>query len=212
MFGRILFVVTICWSFKFQTNDWQLKKSANNIVVYTKQDLQTGISEVKVTTNFNAKLSSLVSFIKDISAHKDYIYRCKESFIYKNINDSELYYYHETETPWPVSNRYGIIRYKITQNRKTKIVNIVAHDVQGLYPYQANKVEVPKLKASWVFTPKSDGTVDGAYYLFLNPGGNVPIWLMNLFVVDGPYNTIEKMKELLKNKKYTTTNSSFIVD
>ena len=126
------------------------------------------------------------------------------------MNDSELYYYHETSTPWPVANRYGVIYYKITQNSLTKVVTIKSNGVLGLYPNQPNLVEVPALNANWTFTPKSDGTVDGEYYLYLNPGGNIPIWLINMFVVDGPFLTILKMKELLQTEKYNDCKVSFI--
>jgi len=190
--------------------DWELKKSSKGIFVYTKQSPNSGIKEVKCVTNFQSSLKNLVCFIKDIKAHPQYIYQCKNSFIIKNVNDSELYYYHETETPWPVANRYGVIYYKITQNNLTKVVNIKSNGVLGMYPNQPDLVEVPALTATWTFTPKSDGTVDGVYYLYLNPGGNVPIWLINMFVVDGPFLTILKMKELLQTEKYNDCKVHFI--
>jgi ribosome-associated toxin RatA of RatAB toxin-antitoxin module len=190
--------------------DWELKKSSKGIFVYTKQGPNSGIKEVKCVTNFQSSLKNLVCFIKDIKAHPQYIYQCKNSFIIKNVNDSELYYYHETETPWPVANRYGVIYYKITQNNLTKVVNIKSNGVLGMYPNQPNLVEVPALTATWTFTPKSDGTVDGVYYLYLNPGGNIPIWLINMFVVDGPFLTILKMKELLQTEKYNDCKVHFI--
>ena len=190
--------------------NWELKKSSNGILVFTKQGLKNEIKEVKCVTNFHSSLKNLVCFIKDINAHPQYIYQCKNSFIIKNVNDSELYYYHETSTPWPVANRYGVIYYKITQNSLTKVVTIKSNGVLGLYPNQPNLVEVPSLNANWTFTPKSDGTVDGEYYLYLNPGGNIPIWLINMFVVDGPFLTILKMKELLQTEKYNDCKVSFI--
>jgi hypothetical protein len=192
------------------SKNWELKKSSNGIFVYTRYGSESDIKEVKCITNFHSSLKNLVCFIKDISAHPNYIYKCKMSFILKNVNDSELYYYHETSTPWPVANRYGVIYYKITQNNITKVVTIKSNGVLGMYPNQKDLVEVPSLNATWTFTPKSDGTVDGEYYLYLNPGGNIPSWLINLFVVDGPFITITKMKELLQKEKYNQCRLNFI--
>ena len=190
--------------------DWELRKSSNGIYVYTRQGIKSDIKEVRCVTNFQSNLKNLVYFIKDISAHPQYIYKCKMSFILKNVNDSELYYYHETAAPWPVANRYGVIYYKITQNNSTKVVTIKSNGILGMYPNQPDLVEVPALTATWTFTPKSDGTVDGEYYIYLNPGGNIPTWLINLFVVDGPYSTITKMKEMLQNEKYNQCKVNFI--
>lgn len=190
--------------------NWELRKSSKDIFVYTRQGLVSDIKEVKCVTNFQSNLKNLVYFIKDISAHPQYIYKCKMSYILKNVNDSELYYYHETAAPWPVANRYGVIYYKITQNSQTKVVTIKSNGVLGMYPNQSNMVEVSALTASWTFTPKSDGTVDGEYYIYLNPGGQIPSWLINLFVVDGPYSTITKMKEMLQKEKYNHCKLNFI--
>jgi hypothetical protein len=207
----LLFAGSICFNMTFKTEaDWQLKKNANGILVYTRESTELGIKEVKCVTHFKSSLSGLVAFIKDIPQHPNYIYRCKSAFIIKNVNDSELYYYHETATPWPVENRYGVIYYKIKQDSKTKIVRIDSKEILNMYPKQPNMVEVPKLRASWEFVTNKNGEVESTYYILLNPGGNIPVWLINLFVIDGPYNTILKMKELLKQEKYQKAKLNYI--
>jgi len=67
--------------------NWELRKSSNGIFVYTRQSLNSDIKEVKCTTNFQSNLKNLVCLIKDISAHPNYIYKCKMSYILKNVND-----------------------------------------------------------------------------------------------------------------------------
>jgi len=198
-------------SFGIEKN-WELKKNKDEVLIYTREASFSSIREIKCITNFNATLSNLVAFIYDIPAHSQYIYRCKSAKIIKVVNDRELYYYHETETPWPVQNRYGVIFYKIKQNSVTKVVVIESHEVLGFAPKQDGKVEVEKLTASWTFTPKPNGTVEGVYYLNLNPGGSVPSWLINLFATEGPYQTILKMKTLLPQNKYKNAKIGNIVN
>jgi hypothetical protein len=207
LFLGIIFFVNTSFILKA---DWQLKKNKNGIKVYTKTSENSPIKEVKCITNFNSTLSGLVAFIKDIPAHTQYIYKCKSAFVIRHVNDTNLYYYHETETPWPVVNRYGVINYKIYQNKNTKQITINSVGVLGIYPKQNNKVEVEKLIGYWIFTPLSNGTVNGEYYLFLNPGGEIPSWIINFFVTDGPYLTILKMKDLLMTKTYQQAKFHFI--
>jgi hypothetical protein len=73
-------------------------------------------------------------------------------------------------------------------------------------------VRVPQLKAFWKFTPKPDGTVDAEYQINVNPGGNVPAWIVNMFAIDGPYQSITSMKKLLLQSKYRTAKFDFIED
>lgn len=207
----LLFGFVINTSFGVEKN-WVLKKNIDDISIYTREASFSSIREIKCITTFNASLSSLVAFIYDIPAHSQYIYRCKSAKILKVVNENELYYYHETETPWPVQNRYGVIYYKIKQDPITKVVMIESHEVLGMTPKQADKVEVEKLTASWVFTPKGNGMVEGVYYLYLNPGGSVPSWLINLFATEGPYQTILKMKTLLPQSKYKNAQINMITN
>ncbi|MES2655100.1 MAG: START domain-containing protein [Bacteroidota bacterium] len=218
MYHKILVPVILvcCFGFTSQNvhdnNDrWELKKDQNNIKIYVKKNNNHAINELKAVTNFSSSLNGLVAFVKDIAIHEKYIERCKSAYIIRNVNDSELYYYQETEAPWPVANRYGVIYYKIRQ-ASNKTVVIQSSNILGLLPPKADMVEVPALKASWTFTPKANGIVEGEYYLYVNPGGNIPVWLINLFLVDGPYNTLLKMKKLLAQGKYQGAKSSYIKD
>lgn len=191
---------------------WALKKNEHGITVYTREVSGSSIRELKAITHFDSKLSPLITLIKDVPEHPAYIYRCQSARVIKAPNDHELYYYHDTYAPWPVDNRDIVIYYHISQDPRTKVVTIASHAVDGLVPETEGKVRVHDFKASWVLTPAKDGTVNGEYYLYVDPGGNVPAWLINLFVVDGPYNSILKMKELLAQEKYQSAKIPFIHD
>jgi hypothetical protein len=193
-------------------DDWKLEKNENGISVFTRTGVGSDFKELKAVTNLNASLSSIVALIKDIPSHTSWIYQCKEARIIKTVNDSEFYYYHETYAPWPVANRYSIIYIKITQDSKTKVVTVASNNTPDVVPDEGGKVKVPKLLATWKFTPLADGTVDGEYQLFVDPGGEVPAWISNMFAVDGPYNSILGMKKMLMLDKYKLAKVDFITN
>ena len=90
----------------------------------------------------------------------------------------------------------------IPQDIKTKIVTVASKGISDMIPPETNKVRVPEMSASWNFTPKVDGTVDGEYQLFVDPGGDIPSWIVNMFAGEGPYNSIINMKKMLTLDKY----------
>jgi hypothetical protein len=57
-------------------------------------------------------------------------------------------------------------------------------------------------KAQWTITPLKDGSLSLEYQLLVDPGGSVPAWLVNLAVVDGPFETMSALREKVKEKKY----------
>lgn len=192
--------------------DWELKKDENGIKVYTKDIPGSDFKEIKTTTNFNSSLSGIVGLLTDISSHKLWIYRCKESKLIKTVSSSELYYYMETEVPWPASNRDGVIRFKFTQDSISKVVTVASKNINGLMPEIDGVIRVPKFIASWTLTPKKDGTVDAVYQLNVDPAGSVPAWIINMFAVDGPYESLTNMKKLLAKNNYESSKFDFIKD
>ena len=52
-----------------------------------------------------------------------------------------------------------------------------------------------QVEGRWTMTPKADGMVEVVYEAHTDPGGSVPSWLSNKFVVEAPFNTLKGMRE-----------------
>lgn len=206
----LVFIFFINIDFISAQTDWKLRKNENGILVYTRDIQGSDFKEIKTTTNFKTSLSSLVGLLTDVNSHTLWIYKCKQSKLIKTVSSSEFYYYMETAVPWPASNRDGVIRFKYTQDSVTKVVTVKSQNIPNVLPELDGIVRVPKASAQWIFTPKDDGTVDGEYQLNLDPGGSVPAWIINMFVVDGPYESLTNMKKLLDKNKYENAKFDFI--
>ena len=186
----------------FAQGDWKLEKDADGIAVYTKMRENSNFKELKAVTNFKTSLTSLIALLSDVPSQQIWMYKCKEARILKTINSSELYYYSLTKTPWPLNYRDVVVHFKVVQDPKTKVTVVTSENTPGFLPEIPTYVRTPYLSSTWVFTPKPNGTVDGTYHLKLNPGGVIPAWILNLAIVEGPYTTVVKMKEVVKNPKY----------
>jgi hypothetical protein len=191
-------------------NDWQLKKNENGIVIYTRYVPGSSFKEIKAVTTFNSSLSAIVALIKDAPSHPLWVYNCKQTKMLKMLSDTEFYYYSETSVPWPMSNRDGVVSFKISQDPKTKVVMLVTQNVSGLMAEVPGNVRVPKILATWKLTPQSNGTVLGEYQLNLDPGGAIPAWIANMFATEGPNTSILKMREMLTKDKYKLAVLSYI--
>ena len=62
-------------------------------------------------------------------------------------------------------------------------------------PEAAGYVRVAEVSGFWKLEPKGVGEVEVTYQLHTEPGGSVPSWLANSFVVDAPFNTLKAMRE-----------------
>ena len=64
----------------------------------------------------------------------------------------------------------------------------------------------------WVITPTTEHTINVEYSLFTDPGGNMPAWLINMFITKGPLESFKKLKEQIKNPLYTLVSLTDIKD
>lgn len=190
--------------------DWTLKNDKDGVSVYTKTVSSTGLKGIRVKCNVPAKLSQMVALIMDVNAGKDWVYGTKSSALLKRVSPSELYYYSEVGIPFPLSNRDFISHLTVTQDPKTKIVTINGPTEAGYLAAKPNVVRVNRSYGKWILAVGTHNTVDIDYMLEVDPGGAIPIWLVNLFGTSGPTETFKKMKKQIQKPQYVNANLGFI--
>jgi hypothetical protein len=62
-------------------------------------------------------------------------------------------------------------------------------------PEEKGFVRVAQVEGFWKFVPKGADQTEVTYQVHTEPGGSVPSWLANKFVVDAPFNTLKALKE-----------------
>ncbi len=184
------------------SNTWDFKKEKQGIKVFTRESTIDNLKELKITTSVTAQLNSIVAVLNDVDSYKDWVYKTKEAKILERVNENSVYYYSESEMPWPLSNRDVCVYSTLLQDPVTKTITSTS---SSRHTYIENKngiVRVEVLESKWVFTPLEDGTVDINYQMKTDPGGNIPLWMYNLAIDQGPVQTILGFKKMLNNSRY----------
>ncbi|RZK10193.1 MAG: lipid-binding protein [Flavobacterium sp.] len=190
--------------------DWTLKSTKNGLNIYTKTVSASGLKGIRVKCNLPAKLSQVVALIMDVDAGEEWVYGTKSSFLLKKVSPSELYYYSEVDIPWPINNRDFIAHLKVSQDAQSKVVTINGPTEANYLPVKSNIVRVTHSNGKWVLTPAKNNMVQIEYTLEVDPGGTIPVWLVNLFATSGPAETFKKMKVQVNKSQYVNANLGFI--
>jgi hypothetical protein len=173
--------------------DWVLKKNENGIEVYTRYAENSRLKEVRTVTEVKSSLSAIVALLLDVKNYPNWIYSCSEASTLNVINDHEVYHYQVTHLPWPLSNRDLIWHFNIEQAETTKIVAITNQSEPEYIPEKKSIVRVKHVQSSYRLTPLTEGKVKVEFELFVDPGGNIPAWLINANIVTAPYKTTVAM-------------------
>lgn len=191
---------------------WELKKVANGITIYTRATETSKYKELKAVFQIKSSLSSIIAILNDVEAYPQWVYRCETSKILKKNSDQHIIRYQTVVAPWPVDNRDVIVEVKSYQDPKTKIVYQKVSALPDYAPKLKGHVRIRDFRATWTLKPLKNGIVEIEYELLVNPAGSIPAWLVNMALVDGPFETSMKMKERILFEKYQKTNYPFIVN
>lgn len=192
--------------------DWRLKTEKDGIKVYTSLVSDSKFKAIKVECELNATAAQLVKVLLDVKNGPEWLDHTKSCTLIKQVSPAELYYYSEINLPWPAQNRDFVAHLTVRQNPNTKIVTVDGPAVPGFIPLKAGVVRVHSSKGLWIITPVANSLVKVVYTLQVDPGGDVPAWLVNLLAGEGPMKSFQNLKAELRKPIYQESGPDFIKD
>lgn len=187
-----------CGYVSFSQTAWELTKEKNGIKVYTANEPSSKYKSIKVEAVFDGTLQKLVNILKDVKNNKDWVYSTRQSYVIKEINANEILYYSETALPWPVNNRDIPVRLRLNLNSANNTLKVTASGEPNAIPVQRGIVRIQSFRAAWDVKYAGKNKISITYYLRMDPSGNAPANVTNMFITKGPYETFDKLSKLLK--------------
>ncbi len=209
LFLIILFLDLSCFS-QHKVTDWELKKNESDILVYTRHTENSAFKELKSVIKIKTSLSSIVALLADFESYTQWVYKCGESTTLKKLNDTTYIHYQTVIAPWPASDRDFVVTVKQTQDPKSKIITITSTGNSTYISSKDGFVRITLFNAKWTLIPSKDGMVEIDYQLLVDPGGSLPAWLVNLAVVDGPFETMVGFKKFIVKDKYQKAKITYV--
>lgn len=178
--------------------EWRLVKEQEGIRVYLKDVPGSKYSAYRGEVNIKTDLATLQALQDDAPGSCAWIHECREQKLLKREGD-EGWTYTRFDTPWPVQPRDAVLHVKVhTEADGSAVREIEA--VPDYLPAEDGFVRVSKTEGFWRMTPDGKGAVAVVYQLHAEPGGQVPGWLANKFVVEAPYNTLYQLRKAAEGR------------
>lgn len=190
-------IIAVGFGLGLQTN-WELKIEKDGISVYTAADENSSFKKFKLLATLDATVNTVATIIADVEHGDRWAESVEPGKIIKRISPSEFIFTQELKMPFPFTNRILIQRCVITTQPNGNVRIEMAVD-KDAFTYTGDLVVVPYSKGYW-FIEQNGEQVDLEYSFLVDPGGNIPAWLVNTFLVDNPYNSIKNLKVILAQK------------
>ena len=192
-------IVSFLFLFMAAEPEWKKRKEKSGIEVFTRTVEGAPMDEFKGTiTISNAELTDILNVIMDIDKYPKWIPDCMEAKILAKDEKYHSIHYVAIKAPWPVKNRDAIYEMNAIFSENDKKIRI-NFKPRGDY-VQSNKQFIRLYKGSgfWELEELEENEVKITYQFLGEPGGKIPIWLANSFVVNNPYLTLRNLKNVVK--------------
>jgi hypothetical protein len=183
-------------------SEWKLKKEKDGITVYTRPSKGQSFDEFKATTTLDFSIATFVNVVRDVEAYPEWITDLSDTRMLVKKGDTAQIYYSELKVPFPFGNRDVIYYNEFMPDSKNQQVTI---SIEGLPDYIEKKEELVRMpygNGKWEARSVGENQISVTLQMQVDPGGNIPAWLVNRFVADSPYQTLKNLKSFGKKEKY----------
>ena len=191
--------------------EWNLTKEDEGIKIYTRYIEGSEIRAFKAVALMEGKLSEFVSVLKDVENFPELFDSNKLATILEQ-NDTMQWYYSVTAVPWPLKDRDGIYCFHFKQNYQNKIVTIKVVADPDRMPENDGIVRIRKAEGTWILEPMDINKVRVTLEMHGEPGGSIPDWIANMFVVDSPIKDFKNLRERIALDQYKNKKYDFLVE
>lgn len=200
-----------CTTAAYAQENWELQKEEDGIKVYTSPVEGSGIKAFKAETVMEGDLSSFVAILKDVEAFPE-LYSSNSYTELIEQTDTFQLQYSRTKLPWPLTDRDGVYANSFRQHYGHKTVTITVDAVSDIRPEDEGFVRISEATGFWMLHPLGDQTVEITYQMHAEPGGSLPSWVINMFLVDSPVKDLKSLRERVKMEKYANRKFDFLIE
>jgi len=194
------FALTILFTLAFafgKSQDWELKKSADGIQVFTKPITGSAFKAFKAQMELHATVAQIEYILKNADKFKAVFPDTEELEILDRPNENSLIQYNRTDAPWPVSDRDGVYQNDFSKTPEGGL-KVVGYVLQNYKPEVEDVVRMKKSDVTWLATPLNSGMIKLEYIVAADPGGKLPEWLVNSAVTEMPFETFENIRKAIE--------------
>jgi hypothetical protein len=180
-----------------QDSDWETAKNKNGIIVYTRMTDASPIKQCKAVTKIKANFGKIVAMLNDVDNYPNWMANCHYSKIVKEITPFERVDYMQASVPWPFDDRDIVTVYKYEVDYKKGYYYATTVTTPTLMKKVKGFVRLNNGKGSWKLERVNE-EVTITYEYSGDPEIAVPNWLINMFIVDSPFETLSNLKKKLE--------------
>jgi hypothetical protein len=196
--SKFLFLILLFIN-PFHESDWNLKKEKDGIKIYTRSVEGSSFDEFKGTTTIEkSSVSEVLEIILDVKNYESLFPDCMNPRVLKQEGKYYDVHYIQVKAPWPVKNRDTVYEQKAVVDKNGKHAVVTLKPLPDYIAEDKDFLRIREGSGFWELEEDNNKSVKVIYQFHGEPGGDIPAWLANSFVVSQPFETLKNLKNRLK--------------
>jgi hypothetical protein len=195
---RQIVLISVFFLIGTSLSDWELKKKSSGIEIYTRPFEGSDFDEFKgVTVIQDVTLNEVLKVILDVKNYDSLFPDCLNPRILKQEGKWYDIHYIQTKGPFPVKDRDSIFEQVTVIDQEGKHARVILKPLPDYIAEMDDMVRIRHGSGFWDLKEDDSKNVTVTYQFHGEPGGYIPSWLANRFVVSHPYETLLNLKSRL---------------
>ena len=107
--------------------------------------------------------------------------------------------YYQLGLPWPIKDRDVTLVSKYKTLPDSSILFQLSNN-SDLKEEDAGFIRIKEIKGQWLIKPIDKENCEVTYQFLADPEGFLPAWVVNVFIVDGPFKTLQNLDKYGKTR------------
>jgi ribosome-associated toxin RatA of RatAB toxin-antitoxin module len=177
-------------------NDWKKSLDKDDIVIYTRSVESSPFHEFLAETEMAGTIDKFREIITDFERYPEWLPDCKSAEIIENPNANDFTYHMKLKVPFPFANRDIVQQIVLSELENALLVEIISQPKK--IKKQEDFVRMETAGGRWVIDQITKDKVAIKFQYLADPGGGVPAWMVNTFMVKNPHKTLQNLREMMQ--------------
>ena len=175
--------------------EWKKDLEKDDIIIYTRHIEGSKFKEFLAEASMNGTIDKFIEVFTDIEAYPNWMPDCKSVEIIDSPTPFDITYHLTLKVPFPFANRDMV--QQLVLNRQDSSLEIDLINRPNEIPEYKKHVRIQNAVGHWRIEEKAPDKLDIEFQYHADPGGDIPAWLANTFIVKSPHTTLRRIKKML---------------
>jgi hypothetical protein len=192
--------------------EWRKMRTSDGITGYERKNPRSPINEVKAIGIVDSHVAVLEAVVRDIPAEEQWMFMCSKAYKidppnYPSSADS-YYSFFRQGLPWPVSDRYAVVRHELTVDKTKGILTLEGKGVVIPAPAkESGGIRLPLIEVLCIMTPLPENKTEVTYQILADVGGSLPTPILQMLTKSLAVDTIKNVRKMVKKEPYRSART-----